>query len=325
MLRLGLQSSTAPKQALVLMNKQPIPDPDSATGTTLQPRAHGASTHARASLVELPAYGAPMRLLTGSYGQHCYQPHLHEEYTLSVIEQGDLRFSAEGRDHHAQRGEVVVIPPLAVHDGRNGGPQGFSYRVLYLHPQSLRAALGRDDLALSSGVHRDARCADALLRGHRSLQAWGGTRLGAEAALLSLLEDLVPGLQRDPVPGAESGPHGRAAGTGRAGGHPAIRRVAQRLDECPQDNPSLDELAMDSGLSRRHLTRLFRADVGLTVHQYQMQAKVRAAYSRLRSGATAAAAAAEVGFADQEHLTRWFWSVYGVSPRTSARMVSGCR
>ena len=307
------------------MHKLPIPDSDNAAGMALEPGAHGASTRARASLVELPAFGAPMRLLTGRYGQHCYQPHLHEEYTLSVIEQGDLRFSAEGRDHHAQRGEVVVIPPLAVHDGRNGGPQGFSYRVLYLHPQSVRAALGRDDLALFGGVHSDARCADALLRGHRLLQSWGATRLGAEATLLSLLEDLAPGLQRDRGSGAGLDAHGRIARASLASSHPAIRRVAQRLDDCPQENPSLDELAMDSGLSRRHLTRLFRADVGLTVHQYQIQAKVRAAYGLLRRGATAAAAAAEVGFADQAHLTRWFWSVYGVSPGTSARMPSGCR
>ena len=84
---------------------------------------------------------------------------------------------------------------------------------------------------------------------------------------------------------------------------PSLRSRSRGMPSCS----SLSiELAMDTGLSRRHLTRLFRTDIGLTVHQYQLQAKVRAAYSRLRSGATAADAAAEVGFADQAHLTRCF-------------------
>ena len=58
----------------------------------------------------------------------------------------------------------------------------------------------------------------------------------------------------------------------------------QRLDDCPHDNPSLDELAHESGLSRRHLTRLFRAEMGISVHQYQVQAKVRTAYALIRRG-----------------------------------------
>lgn len=271
-------------------------------------------------MVEHAVFGAPMRLLTGRYFDHRYHPHIHLEYTLSVIEYGDLRYRASGREHHARQGEIVVIPPQTVHDGRNGGPRGFGYRVLYLHPHSLHAALGRDNLMLRDGVLNDARCAQALLRGHRSLQAWGGTRLGTEVALMGLLEDLVPGLGHRSEHSAGTSPIDLPAIVSQVCRHPAIRWVTQRLDDCPHDNPSLDELADEAGLSRRHLTRLFRAEVGISVHQYQIQAKVRSAYGLLRRGATAAAAAAAVGFADQAHLTRWFWRIYGVSPGTAIRM-----
>lgn len=279
---------------------------------------------AQASLVEVQAFGMPVRLLTARYGQHCYQPHLHEECTLSVIEQGDLRFASSGRAHHARCGEVEVIPPLAVHDGRNGGPQGFSYRVLYLHPHSLRAALGRDDLPLFEGVRSDARCAAALRLGHQVLGDWVGSRLGAEEALLGLLDALVPGLPHGPAAAVSAACKTPGRWTAPLCDQPAVRRVAQRLDDRPQDNPCLDELALEAGLSRRHLTRLFRAGFGLSVHQYQMQAKVRTAYSRLRAGSTVAGVAADLGFADQAHLTRWFWSVCGVSPGQALRSRS-CR
>lgn len=258
-----------------------------------------------------------MRLLTGRYAEHRYHPHIHLEYTLSVIEHGDLRFHAAGREHRARQGEVVVIPPRAVHDGRNGGPKGFGYRVLYLHPNSLRTALGRDDLTLRDGVLDDVRCAQALLRGHRSLLSWGGTRLGTEVALLGLLEDLVPDLLPTDGHNTRTGPFDRWVPARPADRHPAVRSVTQHLDDCPHENPSLDELALEAGLSRRHLTRLFRAEMGISVHQYQVQAKVRTAYGLIRRGATVAAAAAALGFADQAHLTRWFWRIYGVSPGTA--------
>lgn len=310
----------APRPAAPAPMNAPAP-PGSAPPAALHParRAGGPPPHARASLVEQTVFGAPMRLLTGRYVEHRYHPHTHLEYTLSVIESGDLRFHAEGREHRARPGEVVVIPPHTVHDGRNGGPAGFGYRVLYLDPRSLQAALGRDTLALREGVHDDVRCARALLRGHRLLHAWSGTRLGIEAALLDLLEHLVPAL-RDPdghAPRADRA--GLPAPARRGGRHPAIRRVTQRLDDCPQDNPGLDALAHEAGLSRRHLTRLFRAELGLSVHQYQVQARVRAAYDLMRLGVSTAAAAAAVGFADQAHLTRWFWRIYGVSPGTTMR------
>ena len=295
--------------------------PGSAQTAAARParRSGDARSHAHASMVEHAVFGVPMRLLTGRYAEHRYHPHIHLEYTLSVIEYGDLRFHTAGREHRARQGEVVVIPPMAVHDGRNGGPQGFSYRVLYLHPDSLRAALGRDDLTLRNGVLDDVRCSQALLRGHRSLLDWSGTRLGAEVALLGLLEDLVPGPLHTGGHDASAGPVDRRVTAGPADRHPALRGVTERLDDCPHDNPSLDELAHEAGLSRRHLTRLFRAELGMSVHQYQIQAKVRTAYGLIRRGETAAAAAAALGFADQAHLTRWFWRIHGVSPGTAIR------
>jgi AraC-like DNA-binding protein/quercetin dioxygenase-like cupin family protein len=302
------------------MSATPKPGSDETTRPIPARRSGGVASRAHASMVEHTVFGAPMRLLTGRYAEHRYHPHVHLEYTLSVIEHGDLRFHATGREHRARQGEVVVIPPLAVHDGRNGGPEGFGYRVLYLHPSSLRAALGRDALTLRDGVLDDARCAQALWRGHRSLLAWGGTRLGAEVALLGLLQDLVPDLLPTDRHDTRIGPFDRRMPDSRADRHPAVRSVMQRLDDCPHDNPSLDELAHESGLSRRHLTRLFRAEMGISVHQYQVQAKVRTAYALIRRGATAAAAAATLGFADQAHLTRWFWRIYGVSPGTATHV-----
>jgi AraC-like DNA-binding protein len=47
---------------------------------------------------------------------------------------------------------------------------------------------------------------------------------------------------------------------------------------------------------------------------YRRQARLRAARRLLTGGAAPARVAAEVGFADQSHLTRWFSRYYGITP-----------
>jgi AraC-like DNA-binding protein len=79
------------------------------------------------------------------------------------------------------------------------------------------------------------------------------------------------------------------------------------------------ELANASGSSRFAAYRAFRAAVGLSPSEYQRQLRLRAARRLLARGQPAASVAAEVGFADQAHLTRWFSRYYGVTPAAFQR------
>jgi AraC-like DNA-binding protein len=60
--------------------------------------------------------------------------------------------------------------------------------------------------------------------------------------------------------------------------------------------------------------RAFSATFGLAPSAYQRQLRLRAARRLLGLGVPPAEAAAQAGFADQAHLTRWFRRVYGVTP-----------
>jgi AraC-like DNA-binding protein len=53
---------------------------------------------------------------------------------------------------------------------------------------------------------------------------------------------------------------------------------------------------------------------GRTLHSHGLQLRLRAARRLLAGGMSAARVAAEVGFADQAHLTRWFRRCYGLTP-----------
>jgi len=69
-----------------------------------------------------------------------------------------------------------------------------------------------------------------------------------------------------------------------------------------------------AGCSRYAAYRAFRQAYGLAPSDYQRQLRVRAARRLLARDVPPSVAAAEAGFADQAHLTRWFRRYYGVTP-----------
>jgi len=95
----------------------------------------------------------------------------------------------------------------------------------------------------------------------------------------------------------------------------ALRRIrdyiAAHLGE-PIEVAALAELA---GRSPFHFTRMFARSVGMTPHRYVVHLRLQAAVARIREGRTRLAdIAAETGFSDQSHLSRWVRRVHGVAP-----------
>jgi len=77
----------------------------------------------------------------------------------------------------------------------------------------------------------------------------------------------------------------------------------------------LPQIAHAAGLSPSHFARQFRATVGRAPHQYLIERRVDRAKSRLgKTNASIAEIAFECGFANQEHLTRLFKRVCGITP-----------
>jgi AraC-like DNA-binding protein len=77
---------------------------------------------------------------------------------------------------------------------------------------------------------------------------------------------------------------------------------------------SVEQLAHGAGISRQHLTKLFREEVGVGPKLYCRLARFRAALARLNSPAGWAETAAELGYADQSHLIADFKHFSGLTP-----------
>lgn len=78
---------------------------------------------------------------------------------------------------------------------------------------------------------------------------------------------------------------------------------------------SLQQLSEQSGLSRYAIIRLFKSNLGLTPHAYQLNLKINAARKLLRQGQEIAALSYQLGFSDQSHFQRVFKQLTGITPK----------
>jgi AraC family transcriptional regulator len=97
------------------------------------------------------------------------------------------------------------------------------------------------------------------------------------------------------------------------------KHVLQRIRDYILENLAkpieVAELAELAGRSSFHFSRVFARSVGMTPHRYVVHLRLQAAVEQLKEGREGLAEiAADTGFADQSHLSRWVRRVHGVTP-----------
>jgi AraC-like DNA-binding protein len=230
---------------------------------------------------------------------YAYPPHVHDAWTVFIVDDGWIRYDLETRHRGAGGERVTILPPNVVHDGRAAALDGFRKRVLYLSTDVLDErltgrAVDHPDIAgpaLRQAVH-------AL---HRALDH-PDDALEAESRLAVVGDRLRAHLTGHPS-GAGNGLPGRLAGD-----------LRDLLDERLFERTTLAEAGRDLGASPSHLVRCFTGAFGIAPHQYVTARRVEAARRRLLDGQPIALVAAGVGFYDQAHFTRQFKRHVGTPP-----------
>lgn len=101
--------------------------------------------------------------------------------------------------------------------------------------------------------------------------------------------------------------------------HTAKRRVARVIDFIranPGSNLSLVAMAQIAGVSPNHFVLLFTEATGLTPHQYVLHTRIKSAKVYLEDEALSIAEVSRLtGFRTQEHFTKVFRKIVGVTPR----------
>jgi AraC-like DNA-binding protein len=249
----------------------------------------------------------PVEAMHAHFTSHVYHRHSHESYSFGVTETGAQAFTCRHGRHVSGPGMVMAFNPDDPHDGHAATGGGFTYRMVHIWPEFFAnlAGAGRPLPLFRVPVLADPVVARSLRRLHSALTGPATDleryeRLAATARLLVRHASRRVPAPSAPRPGADPGLAAR------------IRALLHDADAAA--DLTAGDLAAAAGCSRYAAYRAFHQAYGLAPSDYQRQLRVRAARGLLSRGLPPAVAAAEAGFADQAHLTRWFRRYYGITP-----------
>ena len=220
--------------------------------------------------------------------------HSHPQPTIAVILRGGFTGRYGGADRDCAPMTLLVEPAGASHDNRFGR----------LPTAILTLSLGPDSPASLQSIGRQPRFTrDAYSAG---LASQAETELRRPDELTPLAVD---GLALELLT--------RIARTPTDRGMPSwLSEARDLLHERYAESLRMGDVASAVGVEPDRLARAFRRIYREPMANYIRRLRVYAAAELLVAGtdASIAAISAEVGFADQSHLTRWFVRTMGTTP-----------
>ncbi|KPI15432.1 transcriptional regulator, AraC family [Actinobacteria bacterium OV450] len=269
-----------------------------------------------------PRVAGVVEVFHARFTAHAYPMHVHDEWTLLIVDDGAVRYDLDRHRRGTPDGTVSLLPPQVPHNGSAATSHGFRKRVVYLDTTVL------DERFIGAAVD-GPDLADPLLRRrvgqlHRALTS-PGDEFEADSRLALIGERLRVLLQprllqprRELAGGHTASPGG---GTRR---HGIARSLRELLDERVVAGLSLPEAAGLIQAHPAHLVRSFSAAFGIAPHQYLIARRVALARRLLLDGRPAAEVAVAAGFHDQSHFTRHFKRIVGTTPGRFGMLPPGC-
>jgi AraC-like DNA-binding protein len=245
-----------------------------------------------------------VELFRAWFAGEAYQKHRHDTYAIGLTDRGVQVFDYRGSARFSTPGQVVVLYPDEVHDGRAGTDEGFGYRIIYVEPsrlaEALRALRGRPcPLPFAAEpVSRNAKLS-------RAVETAFLAPLESLAAD-SLIVDLAEGLMAEERGGV------RRIASQRIDVR-VIERAREFLDTERTRVVHSAELEAITGLTRYDLARQFRIMLGTSPYRYLLMRRLDFAREWIYQERPLEVAC-EAGFADQAHFTRTFKSAFGLTP-----------
>jgi AraC family transcriptional regulator len=220
--------------------------------------------------------------------------HSHPQATIAVILAGGF----DGRYRTGQREcppwTVVVEPAGEQHGNRFGGVET---TVLTVSPVTQRLGPAVEAAAHRFSFERDPFAALIARRALDELDRPDDvTPMAVEAAALELLARVTRTARHEHRP-------------------PWLEEARSVLHDRFAESLTLDEVAIAVGVEPERLARAFRRTLGESMAEYLRRIRVNAAAAFLATtDLPISQVAADSGFADQSHLTRWFGRYLGTTP-----------
>jgi len=246
-----------------------------------------------------PASAPELMLSQADYNQFSFEPHVHRDFHIGVVESGIQHFRHRGQSNQLGSGRIAFMNPDELHDG-SSYQDGYRVRVFSIPPEWLEGQL--EALAyFPNSLAEDPLLYSELLALHRLLQVQPDN-IETESRLLEVFN-------------ASWARHAnRQALDDYSLSQQQFETIKQLMYSQLEDKISLQQLADELDLSKFQLLRQFKNRVGMTPHSYLNRLRLDQSLRLLCKGATASEAAHAVGFYDQSHFNKAFKRAFGLPP-----------
>jgi AraC-like DNA-binding protein len=238
--------------------------------------------------------------------QHAQEwaPHWHDEWSFGAIVQGKCCCTVAGRPFLGRTGDLIAIAPGTVHTGAlTASAHSGAVLVMMLYvPTAWLDQAGLAAPARSGSIRSPALALAASdLASPEEVQAW------LRRAIPSLAKALQSGAAAagDPIPSA------------------AVRALLGRVQTAVLGGErTVSGLARRCAVSRERVHRVLKQWLGMAPGDYLRAVRLHRAKQMVMDGKPVATVAAECGFSDQAHFTRWFRRTFGYTPGDLVQAVS---
>lgn len=241
----------------------------------------------------------------------CVELHHHDFYEIYFFLGGDVEYRVEGKSYRLQRGDLLLINPMELHQPMvMSGSKTYERIVLWIN----RDYLVSQDIELSrcfapahKNLLRPSReqfrgiCVkiDNLIRERRD------NAIGSEICATGIFLQLMVELNRMALQADSQGQEAQSL----------TEQVVAYIGRHYREPLSLDGLAKSFFVSKYHLSHKFTQATGVSVYRYIVMKRLQAARQLLLDGYTPKDAFVQSGFGDYANFYRAFHRAYGVTPQ----------
>ncbi|WP_138752132.1 AraC family transcriptional regulator [Paenibacillus sinopodophylli] len=239
-----------------------------------------------------------------------YHKHFHEEYSIGLIDRGVTDAWCDGKSLQVEAGRIISFPPAMIHACRPQEDMQWQYKMLYIKPEWFQGLKQREiDQLYIPYLLEDGKNKACRLRLNETMDAISrkSTPLEIETALIELVQALVSENTSDLE---HEGPSNQD--------QKYVIGIKEYLHAHFAESITLQQLEIETGISKFHLVRLFKKWSHIPPHAYQILLRINHAKIELAKQRPIADIAAELGFYDQSHFTKAFLRIVGATPHKYA-------
>ncbi len=241
----------------------------------------------------------------GHFNRFEFDKHVHEEYTITLVQDGNMKAFLDGFSHSFNESAILTINPDEVHACKTEHEEGYKYNSIYFK-QSLVEELceGKKDIFFSKSVLENKEIYRKLTSIVSKDEKKQISQLELECELIEVMKSIVNLNTNFNTNTSSLTPHDCL-----------IKKAKEYINDNFSLNLTLDDISKELSVSKYHFLRLFKEKTYLSPHNYLMLRRIEKAKQFLQKGDSIINTAYECGFNDQSHLHRRFKAITGLTPK----------